>query len=108
MDEETQLWGVAVEGYDKSGHPTSTLLVWKGTTPERKPFRLYPVFDSKQRAAQFVGTASAHVGDLELTNNLVDNNVRRIKRNEIPDDHRVFLSDRKGVVTWAALLAEGE
>ena len=107
MSEETQFWGVAVEGYDKRGRSTSTLLVWRGTAPDRKPFRLYPVFASKENAAEFVRTASVRVGDPQFTNDLVDNNVRRIKRGEIPADHRV-LSDRRGVVTWAELLEEGE
>jgi hypothetical protein len=34
-------------------------------------------------------------------------NIRPIKRDEIPEEHYV-LSDRKGLVTWAKLLGEGE
>jgi len=51
MTEETPFWGVTVEGYDEGGHPTSVLLAWKGTAPDRGPFRFYLVFDSKEGAA---------------------------------------------------------
>jgi hypothetical protein len=105
VTEETAFWGVTVEGYDKSGRRTSTLLEWKGTAPDSRPFRFYLVFDSKERAAEFVRNSFPH--DPKLADNLVENNTRKIKRNDIPDDYRVSLGG-KGVVTWAELLSEGE
>ena len=96
---------MTVEGYDEGGQPTSVLLAWKGTAPDRGPFRFYLVFDSKERAAEFVRNSFPH--DPKLGENLVENNIRKIKRNDIPDDYRVSLGG-KGVVTWAELLAEGE
>jgi hypothetical protein len=107
MDEETAFWGVAVEGYDKSGRPTSTLLAWRGTAPDRRSFRLYLVFDSKARAAEFVRRSFEHDGDPKFADDLVENNIRKIKRNDIRDDDYVSLGG-KGRVTWAELLAEGE
>jgi hypothetical protein len=105
MTEETTFWGVTVEGYDEGGHPTSVLLAWKGTAPDRGPFRFYLVFDSKERAAEFVRNSFPH--DPKVADDLVENNIRKIKRNDIPDDDYVSLGG-KGVVTWAELLSEGE
>jgi hypothetical protein len=109
MDEETAFWGVAVEGYDEDGHPTSVLLAWTGTAHDSEPFRVYRVFDFKEEAAGFVWRRFEHLGDPGFTKHLVENNIqfRKIKRNDIPDEHRVF-SERKGLVTWVELLAEGE
>ena len=96
---------MTVEGYDEGGHRSSVLLAWKGTAPDRGPFRFYLVFDSKEGAAEFVRNSFPH--DPKVADALVENNIRKIKRNDIPDDYRVSLGG-KGVVTWAELLAEGE
>jgi hypothetical protein len=106
MTEDTAFWGVTVEGYDRSGRPLSTLLVWKGTAPDSGPFRFYLVFDSKERAAEFVRNSFPHEHP-KFVNGLVENNIRQIERNDIPDDHLVSLGG-KDVVTWEELLAEGE
>ena len=96
---------MTVEGYDKSGRRTSTLLEWKGTAPDSRPFRFYLVFDSKERAAEFVRNSFPH--DPKVADALVENNIRKIKRDDIRDDDYVSLGG-KGGVTWAELLSKGE
>jgi hypothetical protein len=54
MSEETRFWGVSVERYGQGGYPTNTLLESTGSTPESKPFRVYPVFSTRERADRFV------------------------------------------------------
>jgi hypothetical protein len=101
MSEETQFWGVAVEGYDQ-GHPESVLLEFPGATPDGKPFR-YPVFSSQERADKFVRQQGPQLG-MELVEQ-ARANIRRIKRNEIPNEQYVSL-DRGAPVKWKELLGE--
>ena len=45
--------------------------------------------------------------DPKVADDLVENNIRKIKRDDIRDDDYVSLGG-KGSVTWAELLSEGE
>lgn len=105
MGEETAFYGVVVGSYDKGGEPASLRLVFPGTAPERNPFRFYPVFDSKEKAAEFVRMVSGDDPDPVFAN-LVDN-IREIKRDEIPEQHYVLYEGR-GLVRWGELLNEGK
>ena len=110
MSEETDFWGVVVPGYTEEGYRTTVLLPgWRLVGPNNEPLAVYPVFSSKERAATFVRKHGAQLvldGQRELVDKLVED-LRLIKRSEIqPEDY--VLSDRKGLVTWADLLAEGE
>jgi hypothetical protein len=102
MSEETQFWGVAVERYDQGGRPTNALLEFSGITPENKPFRGYRVFSSSERADRFVQGQWQTLSP-DLIEQTVDN-IRQIRRDEIPEEHYVSL-DENVPVTWAALLA---
>ena len=102
MSEETQFWGLAVGRYVQGGRPTNALLEAPGSTPESKPFRVYPVFSSREHADRFVQ------GQWQtLSQDLIEQtvaNIRQIRRDEIPAEHYVSL-DENVPVTWAALLA---
>ena len=63
------------------------------------------VFDSIERAAEFVRNSFPH--DPKVADALVENNIRKIKCDDICDDDYVSLGG-KGGVTWAGLLSEGE
>ena len=104
MSEETRFWGVSVERYGQGGYPTNTLLESTGSTPESKPFPVYPVFSSRERADRFVQGQWQTLGQ-ELIERTVDN-IRQIRRDEIPAEQYVSL-DENVPVTWAALLARG-
>jgi hypothetical protein len=77
-----------------------------GTAPAAKPFRFYPVFSSRERAEEFVREHGQElmVESPQLMEELLED-IRKIKRNEIPEKHYI-LSDRKGLVTWVELLGE--
>jgi hypothetical protein len=86
------------------GYPTNTLLESTGSTPESKPFRVYPVFSSRERADRFVWEQWQR-----LSQELIEQtaaNIRQIRRDEIPAEHYVSL-DHNDPVTWAKLLGEG-
>ncbi len=102
MGEETNLWGMAT----RRRRGETRLLSLRGKAPGAKPFRVYPVFSSRRRAEEFV---RKHGRELimespQLVEQLLED-LRKIKRDEIPEEHYV-LSDRKGLVTWAELLGE--
>jgi hypothetical protein len=102
MADETQFWGLAVEGYDQEGRPANVLLAgWRLDVPGGKVFHFYPVFDSREEAAEFVQIASEDGIDPVFTN--LTDNIRNIRRDEIPDGHYVW-STRKGLVRWADLV----
>jgi hypothetical protein len=104
MSEKTRFWGVSVERYGQGGYPTNTLLESTGSTPESKPFRVYPVFSSRERADRFVWEQWQR-----LSQELIEQtaaNIRQIRRDEIPAEHYVSL-DHNDPVTWAKLLAGG-
>ncbi len=73
--------------------------------------KVYPVFDSKKEAEDFVraayvrSTGDTDVGSPALLETL--NTIRRVKRDEIPLGQNVWY-DPKGFVTkWGQLLKEG-
>ena len=108
MSEEMQFWGVAVERYGQGGYPTNALLESTGSTPESKPFRLYPdfrfypVFSSRERAERFVRGQWQTLNEEVIEQTVA--NIRQISRDEIPAEHYVSL-DLNRPVTWAKLLA---
>ena len=104
MGEVTNFWGIATS----RRRDETRLFSWRATAPGTKTFRFYFVFSSRERAEKFV---REHGGRLmvevpHLVEDLLEN-IRPIKRDEIPEEHYV-LSDCKGLVTWAKLLGEGE
>jgi hypothetical protein len=103
MGEEMNLWGVAT----RRRRGETQLLSWMGTAPAAKPFRFYPVFSSRERAEEFVREHGQElmVESPQLMEELIED-IRKIKRNEIPEKHYI-LSERKGFfVTWVELLGE--
>ncbi len=104
MSEETQFWGITVPGPLRG--ESKLLPGWRLTVPDGKTIRFYPVFSSSERADEFV---RKHGRELMVENRqLVEKlreDIRPIKRDEIPDGHHI-LSDRRGLVTWAELLEE--
>jgi hypothetical protein len=88
---------------------TRLLFSWRVTAHGAKPFRFYPMFSSRERAEEFVREHGQElmVESPQLVEELIEN-IRKIKRDEIPEKHYV-VSERKGFfVTWAELLGEGE
>jgi hypothetical protein len=103
MNEETEFWGVTVEGYDQCGHRGKVLLGFPGNAPARKGFRFYPVFSSREHAEEFVREQWQHLSPQLMKQTL--GHIRQIKRHEVPGDHCVTL-DHGDLVMWAELLAE--
>ena len=101
MSEETQFWGVVVPRWPQG----TGLLPWRGRAADGKAVHYYPLFSSRERAATFVNERGRGL-DLKLVDE-VRANLRRIYRDEIPDEHYVNL-DGEGLVTWAEVLGEGE
>jgi hypothetical protein len=103
VSEEREFWGFGTPGtWDDN-----PLLPGTGTSPERKPFRFYPVFDSSEKAERFAREASrGGTGDIggSALQQMLDN-IRRIEPNEIPPDHDVLLN---GVVPakWSELTGD--
>ncbi len=109
MDEETQFWGVVAPRWPASYWPHGTgLLPWTGKLPDGKPVHYYPLFSSEERAKAFVHERGQElmVNSPQLFEETIEN-IRRIYRDEIPDDHRVSL-DGSGLVTWTELVEAGE
>ena len=109
MGEETQFWGVVVPRWPARSWPHGTgLLPWPGELPDGKRVHYYPLFSSEERANAFVRERGQELM-LERPELMEETlkNIRRIYRDEIPDDHYVNL-DGNGLVTWAELLAEDE
>jgi hypothetical protein len=108
MSEETTFWGVVVPRWPPHLWPHGTgLLPWRDELPDGKPVHYYPLFSSREKAERFVheqgqglALAAHHV---QLRDETL-RNIRRIYRDEIPDDHYVKL-DGGGLVTWGRLLA---
>jgi hypothetical protein len=108
MSEETTFWGVVVRGWPPHMWPHGTgLLPWRDKLPDGKPVHYYPLFSSREKAEGFVsaqgqGLALA-VHHVQLRDEML-RNIRRLYRDEIPDDYYVKL-DGGGLVTWGQLLA---
>ena len=109
MGEETQFWGLVVPRWPARDWPHGTgLLPWRGKLPDGTPIHYYRLFSSEERAKAFVrarGHALRMNAPEAFEKTLED--LRRIYRDEIPDNYYVTL-DGGGYVTWAELLAEGE
>jgi hypothetical protein len=108
MSEETQFWGVVVPRWPAHMWPHGTgLQPWPGKLPDGKPVHYYPLFSSKKKAEEFVleRGQELRVSDPQLIEQTLKN-IRRIYRDEIPEEHYVSL-DNNDRVTWAKLLAEG-
>jgi hypothetical protein len=104
MSEETLFWGLTVERYGQEGRPTNALLDSTGRTPGNKPFWVYRVFSSRERADRFVQEQWQTLSQGLIQQTVA--NIRRIRRDEIPAEHHVSL-DGNDPVTWATLLARG-
>jgi hypothetical protein len=104
MSEETQFWGLAVKSYDQEGR-ASALLKFPASTPGSERFQPYRVFSSRERADQYV---QGHWQKLsqELIEQTVDD-IRQIRRDEIPAKDYVSLDESDDHVTWEKLLAGG-
>jgi hypothetical protein len=103
MGEEMNLWGVAT----RRRRGETQLLSWRVTGHGAKPFRFYPMFSSRERAEEFVREHGQElmVESPQLVEELLED-IRKIKRDEIPEKHYV-VSERKGFfVTWVELLGE--
>ena len=101
MSEETQFWGVVAPRLPAVLWPQGTgLLPWRGRGPDGKAVHYYPLFSSRERAAAFVNERGREL-DLHLVDD-VRANLRRIYRDEIPEEHYVNL-DGQALVTWGQL-----
>ena len=98
MTEEREFWGIGTPRAWKY----NPLLRGTGTSPERKPLRFYPVFDSREKAERFV-RGTEDIGGSTLQELL--NNIRKIEPNEIPPDHDVSLNGDKPV-KWSELTGD--
>jgi hypothetical protein len=98
MSEEREFWGFGTPRAWE-GNP---LLRGTGTAPERKPFRYYPVFDSREKAERFARGNADIVGS--TLQELLDN-IRKIEPNEISLDHDVLLNGDKPV-KWSDLTGD--
>ena len=107
MSEETQFWGVVVPRWPAHmwPHGTGLLPPWSGKLPDGKPVHYYPLFSSKKKAEEFVleRGQELRVSNAQLIGQTLKN-IRRIYRDEIPEEHYVSL-DNNDRVTWAKLLA---
>jgi len=106
MSEEREFWGIGTP----RAWEDNPLLLWTGTAPDRKPFRLYPVFDSREKAEKFAREAYERgTGDIEDTEGsaLRDtlDSIRKIEPNEIPPDHDVSFNGDKPV-KWSELTGD--
>ena len=104
MSEETQFWGLAVGRYVQGGRPTNALLEAPGSTPESKPFRVYPVFSSRERAEGFVQRQWQTLSQGLIEQTVANIRQIQIRRDEISAEDYVSL-DGNDPVTWATLLA---
>ena len=103
VSEEREFWGFGTpRAWDDN-----PLLPWTGTAPDRKPFRVYPVFDSREKAERFVRRAyqqdTGDIGGSALEQLL--NNIRKIEPDEIPPDHDVSLNGDVPV-KWSELTGD--
>ena len=102
MSEETHYWGVVVPRWPAHLWPHGTgLLPWPGKLSGGKPVHYYPLFSSRERAEEFVREQGRAVR-LENPHLIEDtlSDIRKIYRDEIPDEHYVNV-DGKGLVMWA-------
>jgi hypothetical protein len=104
--EETEFWGVVVPpGPAHQWLYRTAPLPWPGPLlPNGKPVPYYPLFSSKEKAEEFVRERGQDLMVRERQQ-LVEEalkNIRRIYRDELPDDHYVNL-DGGGLVTWGEL-----
>jgi hypothetical protein len=86
VSEEREFWGIGKHRAWKD----NPLQGAPGTAPGRnKPFRFYPVFDSREKAERFASSNPDIVGSMleELLKN-----IRKIEPNEIPPNHDVSLN----------------
>ena len=98
MSEEREFWGIGTpRAWDDN-----PLLPGTRTAPERKPFRFYPVFDSREKAEKFARGNANIVGS---TLQELLKNIRKIEPNEIPPDHDVSLNGDKPV-KWSELTGD--
>jgi hypothetical protein len=105
MSEETQFWGVVVPRWPAHMWPHGTgLLPWRGKLPDGKLVHCYPLFSSKKKAEEFVLELGQElrVSNPQLIEQTLQN-IRRIYRDEIPDDHYVNRDGRR-LVPWSELL----
>ena len=99
MSEEREFWGIGTPRAWGEGNP---LLRGTGTAPERKPFRFYPVFDSREKAEKFARGNANIVGS---TLQELLNNIRKIEPHEISADCDVLLNGYKPV-NWSELTGD--
>ena len=103
MSEEREFWGIGTPGAWE-GDP---LLTWYGNVPDRKRFRFYPVFDSKEKAETFVREAyarSEHDIVRFALHNILDS-IRKIEPNEIRPDRDVSFNGDVPV-KWSELTSD--
>jgi hypothetical protein len=102
MAEETRFWGVVLPRWPAHLLPQDTgFLPWPEFVPDGKPVHHYPLFSSKEKAEEFVHERLTVSNQQLMEATLM--NIRRIYRDEIPDDHYVSV-DGGGLVTWGELL----
>jgi hypothetical protein len=104
MSEEREFWGIEYVPKPLTGNP---LMSAPSTTPDRERSRVYPVFDSREKAEKFARDAyqrgTGDIGGSTLQELL--NNIRKIEPNEIPPDHDVLLNGDKRV-KWSELMGD--
>ena len=102
MAEETRFWGVVLPRWPADLLPQDTgFITWPEFLPNGKPVHHYPLFSSKEKAEEFVHERLTVRNQQIMEATLM--NIRRICREEIPEDHYVSL-DGGGLVTWGDLL----
>jgi hypothetical protein len=99
MSEEREFWGIEKVPKPLKGNP---LLSAPSTTPDGERSRVYPVFDSREKAERFASGTTDIVGS--TLQELLDN-IRKIEPNEILPDHYVLLNGDKPV-KWSELTGD--
>jgi len=105
VSEETQFWGVVVPRWPRHMWPHGTgLLPLPGELPDGKRVHYYPLFSSKKKAEEFLLEQGQELRERDPQ--LIDQtlkDIRRIYRDDIPDDHCVN-RDGGRLVPWSELL----
>ena len=95
--------GVAVWGLPGEHH----LLEWHGTAPNQKIFRLFPVFDSLEKAEEFLERSFSQGGDRDLGSEAETDrlgSVRKIEPGDIRPEADVLLNPTDSLMKWSVLL----
>ena len=103
MDANREFWGVTVRGLLGEHH----LLEWRGTAANRKTIRLFPVFDSLEKAEEFLERSFSQSDDNDLGSEALTDtlgSVRKIEPGDIRPESDVLLNPTDSLMKWSVLL----